>query len=74
MANDTGYHEYGWMTSDRWYNRPGEATFNFLVLRGFNAVGVNEASALDCFGDPQEEHRVANYKVLVWNKRLPVKY
>jgi hypothetical protein len=74
MATDTGYRPRPWMVNQNWFTSPRrDGSFNFLVLGKSNIDNVNEESARKFFGDPKNEYQVAGYKVLVWDKSLPVR-
>lgn len=73
-VSDTGYHPFQWNSNERWYRDAKHGGgFNFLVLDGSDIAGVSEASALKFFGKPAEQHQIAGYRILVWNKKLPVR-
>jgi hypothetical protein len=74
MATNTGYHPLQWMMNQNWYSTSkSDDSFNFLVLDNSNIDNVNEESARKFFGNPKDEYQVAGYKVLVWDKSLPVR-
>ena len=54
---------YNWESSDQWYNMNDA---RFLIFNPKDSLGVDAATGLNTWGDPQETKTLDGFHILIW--------